>query len=71
VKISTPDVSRFHLRAQHRPDRMATLQAIAHALGVIEGDLVKQALMNLYRAKVERTLLGRGVLSRTGTASAE
>jgi DTW domain-containing protein YfiP len=71
VKISTPDVSRFHLRAQHRPDRMATLQAIAHALGVIEGDLVKQALMNLYRVKVERTLLGRGLLSRTGATSAE
>jgi len=62
VKISTPDISKFHLRAQHRPEGMATLQAIAHALGVIEGDLVKAQLMKLYQAKVERTLLARGLL---------
>jgi len=62
VKIGAPDVSKFHLRAQHRPEGMATLQAIAHALGVIEGDLVKAQLMKLYDAKVERTMLGRGLL---------
>jgi DTW domain-containing protein YfiP len=70
VKITTPDPSRFHLRAQRTPDRMATLQAIAHALGIIEGDIVKRALMELYQAKVERTLIGRGVL-RAGTVAAE
>jgi hypothetical protein len=42
---------------------MATLQAIAHAFGVIEGDLVKAQLMKLYHAKLEQTLLGRGLLS--------
>ena len=62
VKIGTPDISKFHLRAQHRPEGMATLQAVAHALGVIEGDLVKAQLMKLYQAKVERTLIGRGLL---------
>ncbi len=67
VKISTPNLSKFHLRAQHRPEGMATLQAIAHALGVIEGDLVKAQLMKLYDAKLERTLIGRGLLSRSGT----
>ena len=66
VKISTPDPSKFHLRAQHRPEGMATLQAIAHGLGVIEGDLVKAQLMKLYEAKLERTLLGRGLLSTDG-----
>jgi hypothetical protein len=39
---------------------MATLQAIAHGLGVIEGDLVGAQLMKLYHAKIERTLIGRG-----------
>ena len=63
VKISTPNLSKFHLRAQHRPEGMATLQAIAYALGVIEGDLVKAQLMKLYHAKLERTLMGRGLLS--------
>jgi len=67
VKISTPDSSKFHLRTQHRPEGMATLQAIAHGLGVIEGDLVKEQLMKLYKAKVERTLVGRGLL-RGGSA---
>jgi len=66
VKISTPNTSKFHLRAQHRPEGMATLQAVAHALGVIEGDLVKAQLMKLYHAKVERTLLGRGLLRGSG-----
>jgi DTW domain-containing protein YfiP len=66
VKISTPDSSKFHLRAQHRPEGMATLQAIAHGLGVIEGDRVKEQLMKLYDAKVERTLIGRGLLRGGG-----
>ena len=42
---------------------MATLQAIAHALGVIEGDLVKAQLMKLYDAKLEQTPIGRGLFS--------
>ena len=66
VKISIPDPSKFHLRRQHKPEGMATLQAIAHGLGVIEGDLVKARLMKLYQAKVERTLLGRGMLGVIG-----
>ncbi len=61
--ISTPNISKFHLRAQHRREGMATLQAIAHALGVIEGDLVKAQLMKLYHAKLEQTLIGRGLSS--------
>lgn len=41
---------------------MATLQAIAHALGIIEGDRVQAQLMKLYHTKIERTLIGRGLL---------
>ena len=63
VKIGAPNLSQFHLRAQHRPEGMATLQAIAHALGVIEGDLVKAQLLKLYDLRVERTLVARGWLS--------
>ncbi len=62
VKISTPNDSTFQLRAQSRPERMATLQAIAHSLGVIEGDPVKVQLMKVYHTKIERTLAGRGIL---------
>jgi DTW domain-containing protein YfiP len=63
VKISTPHNSTFQLRAQSRPERMATLQAIAHGLGIIEGDLVRAQLMKLYYAKIERTLKARGILT--------
>ena len=62
VKISAPNHSTFQLRAQSRPERMATLQAIAHGLGVIEGDPIRVQLMKLYNTKVERTLIGRGIL---------
>jgi DTW domain-containing protein YfiP len=64
VKISTPNQSIFQLRAQSKPERMATLQAIAHGLGIIEGDLVRSQLMDLYHAKIKRTLKGRGILIR-------
>jgi DTW domain-containing protein YfiP len=62
VKISTPNHSIYQLRAQSRPEGMATLQAIAHGLAVIEGDGVGAQLMKLYQAKIERTLRGRGIL---------
>ena len=65
VKISTPHDSTFQLRAQSKPERMATLQAIAQALGIIEGDRVRAQLMRLYRAKIERTLKARGIFTAT------
>lgn len=61
VKISTPNHGTFQLRAQSRPERMATLQAIACALSIIESDLVEARLMKLYRARVDRTLRARGI----------
>ena len=66
VKISTPNHSIFQLRAQSRPEGMATLQAIAHGLAVIEGDVVGAQLMKLYQAKIERTLRGGGILRGNG-----
>ena len=63
VKISKPNNSTFQLRAQSRPERMATLQAIAQGLGIIEGDPVRAQLMKLYYAKIDRTLKARGILT--------
>jgi hypothetical protein len=48
---------------------MATLQAIAHALGVIEGEPVKAQLMRLYNAKLEQTLRARGLLNSSTEAA--
>lgn len=65
LMVGAPREPPLQLRAQSRPERMATLQAVAHALGIIEGDAVGMALMRLYQAKVESTLIGRGVLRPT------
>ena len=62
VKIGAPDNCMFQLRAQSRREGMATLQAIAYALGIIESELVQSQLMKLYQAKIERTLMARGIL---------
>jgi DTW domain-containing protein YfiP len=67
VKISAPNQATFQLRAQSRPEGMATLQAIACALGIIEGDAVAAQMMKLYRARVERTLMARGLMRENFT----
>jgi len=40
---------------------MATLQAIACALRIIEGHFVAAQLMKLYDARIDRTLRARGL----------
>jgi tRNA-uridine aminocarboxypropyltransferase len=64
VMISAPNTSKFRLRQQHRREGMATLQAIAHALGIIEGDAVKAELLKLYELKLKQTLVVRGLSGR-------
>lgn len=65
VKISAPNSARRHLRAETSPEGMATLQAIAHALRIIEGEEAAAPLLGLYEAKLTNTLRGRGQLSDT------
>jgi DTW domain-containing protein YfiP len=67
VKMSMPNSLIFQLRAQYKPERMVTLQAIAQGLGIIEGEAVESQLLKLYRTKVERTLSGRGLSISTET----
>lgn len=62
VMISTPNMAGLHMRAETTEAGMATLEAIAHALGIIEGKEVKEVLMKFYREKLEGTLIGRGQL---------
>ena len=61
VKISSPNLSTHHIRRETNDYGMATLQAIALALGIIEGNEVKEKLLKLYQAKLEQTLSGRGI----------
>lgn len=70
VKISALNTAVHHLRREHTPEGMSTLEAIARALRVIEGEDVFAALYRLYQAKLTATLEGRGIRAGTGVRSA-
>lgn len=62
VKITAKNTATQHLRVEHFSEGMSTLEAIAQALGVIEGAEIREALLKLYQLKLARTLKGRGVV---------
>jgi DTW domain-containing protein len=55
-------VSSYRLRHEPRAGRVSTLEAIAHALAALEGPAVAQALLDVQRRAVERTLWSSGRL---------
>ena len=57
-----PDApTSYRLRAEFHEGRLATLEAIARALEILEGPRVRAALEDLFRIMVARTLWMRGV----------
>lgn len=54
--------SRYRLRHHPDPTRLATFEAIARALGLLEGDAVRDELERLFALMVERTLWTRGMI---------
>ena len=50
------------MRLENTEAGMATLEAIAKALAIIESPERAAPLMQLYQAKLEATLKGRGVI---------
>jgi len=63
IKLPPGPPSEYRLRAQPSDDSLCTLEAVARALGVLEGRVVQQRLETLLRVMVERTLWSRGMLS--------
>ena len=61
VMIKAANTAKYHLRAETTAEGMATLQAIAHAYSVIESAEAGNELMKVYNAKLEQTLIGRGL----------
>jgi DTW domain-containing protein len=58
-----PDApTSYRLRAEFHEGRLATLEAIARALEILEGPKVRAALEDLFRIMVARTLWRRGVV---------
>jgi DTW domain-containing protein YfiP len=62
LRLPAGPPSRFRLRSQPRADGLATFEAIARALGIIEGDHVRAPLDYAFDVMVERTLWTRGAL---------
>lgn len=62
VHLPSGPPSRYRLRSH--PDRrcLATFEAVARALGILEGPEVEQQLERVFRLFVERTLFSRGRL---------
>jgi DTW domain-containing protein len=61
VMISSENTAKHHLRQESSSYGMSTLEAIARALKVIEGEAVGNQMLELYQNKLKQTLKGRGV----------
>ena len=62
VSLPVGETSRYQLRNEHRADGLATMEAIARAFGLLEGAPIEQALSQVFRCVVDRTLWMRGKL---------
>lgn len=52
--------SRYFLRAEAHTHALSTIEAVARAMGLLEGPAVEAAMLLPFRAMVERTLWARG-----------
>ncbi len=59
VMVKAPSESDQFLRKESKANGLATLQAIALAMGCLEGAEIGEMLMSLYELKLSRTLAGR------------
>lgn len=63
VMLKIPNTAKHHLRTEHNEFGMSTLEAIARAIGAIEGAESEKILLDLYNLKLAQTLKGRGIKS--------
>jgi DTW domain-containing protein len=61
VKVSLGRETAYKVRKETKAEGLATIEAIARALGVLEGERVQIALENLLDIMVTRTLASRGL----------
>jgi DTW domain-containing protein YfiP len=65
IKLPPRPASQYGLRQRPNEGSMATLEAIACALGVIEGTVVQTQLETVLSVMVRRTLASRGTLHQS------
>jgi len=63
VMLSAGKPSEYRLRTEHHPDGLATFEAIARALGFLEGADVQEKMETLFRLMTDRVLWTRGKLA--------
>ncbi len=61
VMLKDESQSINFIRKESKEDGMATMQAIAYALKIIEGDEPHKVLLDIYSEKLRRTLKSRGL----------
>lgn len=63
--VTLPDAGpgNYRLRAELRAGGLSTFEAIARALGILEGPQIEAAMLAVFQVMVERTLWLRGALS--------
>ena len=62
VLPKTTTSTTYRLRAERREGGMATLEAIAEAFRIVDGDATADAMLAVFRVMVDRTLWLRGQL---------
>lgn len=55
--------SIYRLRSEPMEHGLATIEAIARAMGILEGDHVQRAIEGVFRTMVDRTLWSRGSIA--------
>jgi DTW domain-containing protein YfiP len=70
VCLANPEPSRYELRTARSPDRLCTLEAVAYALGELEGPHIREALLAALAIQVER-MKGNRVRFRTTNKTLE
>lgn len=68
VSLPPGEPSIYRLRSEAHEGGLATIEAIARALGLLEGMEVQRALEAVFLAMVERTLWARGALETAGVS---
>ncbi|MCX6118750.1 MAG: DTW domain-containing protein [Proteobacteria bacterium] len=61
VKLASGEPTRYMVRKENQAEGLATIEAIARAMGIIEGIEVQTKLENLMDEMVKRVMKSRGV----------
>jgi DTW domain-containing protein YfiP len=59
VKLPPGILAEYELRKARHPEWVSTYESVAHALGVLEGEKVRDDLMKFFRIWVKRTMYNR------------